>query len=247
MHTGHSATGWAAFALWLPALAAAALAGCDQHAASQTPSPGTVAAPAMDSPEDTAASESNRSQASTNENEAPSASEGTAVSQPAADERAAAAPPNNANNDGPPRPAGKRPKADRSAASGGVEKITFDDLILGMQADMVYRPWMLESETNGGRAKELDGKKVRLAGVMHGGVQGQTRLKEFVLLRNIECKFGPGGQADHLAKVSLKEGKTTKYAGLGTVIVEGTLRIEPEIGEDGNTWSLYRIEGAEVK
>ena len=149
-------------------------------------------------------------------------------------------------NDGPPRPSAIRPKADRGTTADGTEKITFDDLILGMQADIVYRPWMLESETNGGRAKELDGKKVRINGVMHGGVASGKRNKEFVLLRNKECKFGPGGQADHLAKVFMKDGKTVSYTD-DTIFVEGTLKIEPEMGEDGNTWSIYRIEGAEVK
>ena len=110
--------------------------------------------------------------------------------------------PNPAADPAPPasaakvQPASNRPRADRTKVA-GVEQITFDDLILGMSADMVFRPWMLEA--NGGRAKELDGQRVRLAGIMHGGVKSQTKNKEFVLLRNKECKFGPGGQADHLA------------------------------------------------
>ena len=145
------------------------------------------------------------------------------------------------------RPVALRPKADRGAAPEGVEKITFDDLILGMQADMVFRPWMLESETNGGRAKELDGKRVRLSGIMHGGVGSTEKNKDFVLLRNKECKFGPGGQADHLAKVFMKKGKTAPYTGDATVRVEGTLRIKPSMGEDGNTWSIYELEEAELK
>jgi hypothetical protein len=44
----------------------------------------------------------------------------------------------------------------------------------------------------------------------------------------------------------MKEGKTVSYTD-ETVNVEGTLRIKPEMGEDGNTWSIYEIEGAEVK
>lgn len=234
----HSAIGRTFLPLCLLTMAAAA--GCDRHAASQTPSPGTVeSAPAVSKPEPADASP-DTVQAPAD----PATSGGTAAQEPsAADSTAAAAPP---SSDAPPRPAAQRPKADRSVAAGGVEKITFDDLILGMQADMVYRPWMLESETNGGRAKELDGKKVRLAGVMHGGVQSSKKNKEFVLLRNKECKFGPGGQADHLAKIFMKEGKTVSYTD-ETVNVEGTLRIKPEMGEDGNTWSIYEIEGAEVK
>jgi hypothetical protein len=161
----HSAIGRTFLPLCLLTMAAAALAGCDRHAASQTPSPGTVeSAPAASKQEPADASPD------TVETPAdPTTSGETAAQEPsAADSTAAAAPP---SSDAPPRPAAQRPKADRSVAAGGVEKITFDDLILGMQADMVYRPWMLESETNGGRAKELAGKRVRLTGVMHGGVQ----------------------------------------------------------------------------
>ena len=158
--------------------------------------------------------------------------------------------PNPAADTAPPasaakvQPASNRPRADRTKVA-GVEQITFDDLILGMSADMVFRPWMLEA--NGGRAKELDGQRVRLAGIMHGGVKSQTKNKEFVLLRNKECKFGPGGQADHLAMIVMKPGKTAAYQGDETVVVEGRLKIEPVTGDDGNTWSLYNIEEAEVK
>jgi hypothetical protein len=212
---------------------AAALVGCDQHAISQSP-PATTTAAALEQSDSRTGNANQAAEVQPAAHQAPSVA-------PAAVE---AAPP---ANDGPPRPSALRPKADRGTTADGVEKITFDDLILGMQADMVYRPWMLESETNGGRAKELEGKKVRLAGIMHGGVDSQTKNKDFVLLRNKECKFGPGGQADHLAKIFMKEGKTAKYAGDVTVVVEGTLKIEAETGDDGNTWSIYRIEGAEVK
>ena len=225
-------------------IAAAAIAGCDRHAASQTPSPGNVetADVAAEKPA-ASASETVPKTADPAASEGAPAQEQSPAEAPASAAPAAAAPP---ASDGPPRPGSLRPKADRTAATGGVEKITFDDLILGMEKDMVYRPWMLESETNGGRAKELEGKKVRLTGVMHGGVESIKKNKEFVLLRNKECKFGPGGQADHLAKIFMKDGKTASYTDQ-TVMVEGTLRIKPEMGDDGNTWSIYEIEGAEMK
>ena len=60
-----------------------------------------------------------------------------------------------------------------------------------MQPDIVYRPWMLTD-----RAKELDGRTVRVSGYMWGGSDRFAGLKEFILLRNTECKFGPGGQFD---------------------------------------------------
>lgn len=232
-------------------LVLAALAGCDRPAASQSPPANHVATASAATRQESPAASHDAAAAAE-----PSGAQGKPVAevQPAAHETVAAETPETPANpeaappagDGPPRRSALRPKADRGAAEGGVEKITFDDLILGMQADMVYRPWMLESETNGGRAKELDGKRVRLAGVMHGGVESIKKNKEFVLLRNKECKFGPGGQADHLAKVFMKEGKTVSFTE-ETVKVEGTLRIKASSGDDGNTWSIYEIEDAELK
>ncbi len=150
-----------------------------------------------------------------------------------------------------PKPPGKpaaddsaptRPKADREPTKpGDPEKITFDDLILGMQADMVYRPFMLTD-----RAKELEGKRVRLTGEMYGSVTGSEKLKEFIILRNKECKYGAGGQADHVADVKMKEGQTTKFIG-GTIRVEGTIRIRPLNGSDGNTKHIYVLEDALMK
>jgi hypothetical protein len=145
---------------------------------------------------------------------------------------------------GEPRPAttaGKRPTADRAPRRPGeAEKISFEDLVIGMQADIVFRPFMLSD-----RAKELDGQRVSIVGYMHGGVASTERNKEFVLLRNTECKFGPGGQADHLAQVYLRAGHETGFE-KAPVKVEGTLKIEPFQGVDGNTWSIYRLEDALV-
>jgi hypothetical protein len=175
--------------------------------------------------------------------------------QPLAATANAASTPSTTKDDAPPdaaapaghaptRPVSTRPKADREFTADGVEKITFDDLILGMQADMVFRPWMLE--VNDGRARELEGKRIRLPGVMWGGVKSGKNNKEFVLLRNKECKFGPGGQADHVAVVKMKEGHTADYTP-DTVRVEGTLAIEPSQGDDGNTWYIYVIKDAVLK
>lgn len=156
----------------------------------------------------------------------------------------AAAPPQKTSppaGDGPP--AGGRPLADREKPKPGeAHKISFDDLIIGMQADIPYRPWMME----GKRPEELNGQKVRISGLMHGGAAGQNKIKEFVLLRNLECKFGPGGQADHLARIQLADGEKTQYT-IKTVIVEGLLHIEPYTGPDGNTWAIYRIDEAKLK
>jgi hypothetical protein len=158
-------------------------------------------------------------------------------------EPAAAPKPESPENDAePPRAKGQRPPADRvKARPGEAEKITWDDLNLGMPADVVYRPFMLSD-----RVKELDGKKISILGFIHGGIKSRENIKELILLKNTECKYGPAGQADHLAEVIFAEGKETDYT-TTAIKVEGTLTIEPVTGEDGNTWSVFRLIDAVVK
>jgi hypothetical protein len=142
----------------------------------------------------------------------------------------------------PPPRVTQPPRADRAPRRPGeAEKVTFDDLNLGMQADVVFRPFMLTD-----RVKELEGQRVAIAGYMHGGQASQRGIKDFILLKNTQCKFGPGGQADHLANVILREGTSTRFTP-SDIRVEGTLKIEPFQGPDGNTWSIYRFEDAQIR
>ena len=173
----------------------------------------------------------------------PSTKPTTAEAAPPSAEPPAAAKPESPENDAEPPPKkGKRPVPDRTPTRPGeAEKITFEDLVIGMQADIVFRPFMLTD-----RAQELDGKRISIVGYMHGGQLQQRGIKEFILLRNTECKFGPGGQADHLARIYLKEGETTELTDK-TIKVEGKLTIEPFQGPDQNTWAIYRLDDAVVK
>lgn len=133
-----------------------------------------------------------------------------------------------------------RPKADRTPRKAGDPiRITFDNLIIGMQADIVFRDWMLKEDV-----KELEGQRVSITGVMHGA-QATKKTDYFVLLRNKECKYGKGGQADHLTEVNLSPNTKTTFT-TATVRVDGVLRIEPKTGTDGNTWSLYILDDAKV-
>lgn len=128
------------------------------------------------------------------------------------------------------------------AADGDPVAVTFDDLNLNMQADIVYRPWMLTD-----RAKELDGRRIRVTGVMLGaGVSQQKNLKDFVLLKNKECKFGPGGQADHLLHVFYRGEKPANFT-QSSIEIEGVLKINPYQGPDGNTWSVYDLDATTYK
>ncbi len=143
-----------------------------------------------------------------------------------------------------PTPVGQRPPADRTVTRpGDAEKITWEDLNLGMQADVVFRPFMIGDDH---RVKELEGKRISIVGYMHGGQAGQRGIKEFILLKNTQCKFGPGGQADHLADIKLKPEAGVPYSP-SPIKVEGTLKLEPFEGPDGNTWSIYRLESAQIR
>jgi hypothetical protein len=123
--------------------------------------------------------------------------------------------------------------------SGQVLEITFDDVNLGMKEDMVFRPWLITD-----RVKELDGRRVRIKGVLLPDATGEG-IKEFILLKNVECKFGPGGQADHLVNVKLKKDVTTSFTGDRPISVEGVFRVVPFQGPDGNTWKIYDLEAAD--
>ena len=112
-----------------------------------------------------------------------------------------------------------------------------------MQADVVFRPFMISAHD---RVKDLEGKRISIVGYMHGGQSAQRGIKEFILLKNTQCKFGPGGQADHLANVLLRADNSLAFTP-SPVKVEGTLKLEPFQGPDGNTWSIYRLEDAQIR
>lgn len=130
------------------------------------------------------------------------------------------------------------PEDANDAGDDSAIPITFDDLNLNLEIDVPFREEKLTD-----RVKELAGKRVRLTGVMHGSVLNLKHIEEFILLRNKDGKYGPGMIADTLVEVKLKSGTSTKYI-QDRFEVEGTLRIEPKTGDDGNTWSLYILEKA---
>ena len=135
---------------------------------------------------------------------------------------------------------GQRPPADRAPVRpGDAEKITFDDLNLGMQADIVFRDFMADP------VRHLEGKRISIVGYMHPP-ETQRGIKKFILLKNTQCKFGPGGQADHLLDVILHADNSTAFTP-SPVKVEGTLKLAPFQGPDGNTWSIYRLEDAQIR
>ena len=143
--------------------------------------------------------------------------------------------PSETSADGPPAVGDNSPQE----VAGSDSLIGRDALDIGMQADVVYRPFFLQ---NNPRTEALDGKRVRIGGFMHGGVSQPSNLAEFILLKNNRCKYGPGGQADHLIRVFVKEGVRVDFT-TEMIYVEGVLTLQPEQGPDGNTWSIYDLRG----
>lgn len=119
--------------------------------------------------------------------------------------------------------------------------INFDHLNLGMQPDVVFRPRMLEY--NDGLARSLVGKRINIAGYM-AQPDKLKGMDDFILLKNLECKFGPGGQADHLVHVVM-QGKQRADFTDKVIYVEGELELKtfPELGP---TWSIYDLKATKV-
>ena len=124
----------------------------------------------------------------------------------------------------------------------GTEIITFDDLKLEMPVDAKFDEKLLTE-----RVKELDGRRVAIKGFIYAaGIFQQTGIRQFPLVKNTQCKFGPGGRAYCVILVKLKPGVTTDFT-LRPVTVEGTLHVDPFEGPDGNTWAVYRMVGDRVR
>ena len=122
-----------------------------------------------------------------------------------------------------------------------TEDIKWERLDIGMEPDSVFQPWMLNTSI-----KALEGKPVRIKGWMNGAVFTRSNIRNFHLMREKECPFGPGGQAHHAIEIEL-QGKLRTDFTTEEVTIEGIFRIAPVKGENGFTWSLYKIEGIAVK
>jgi hypothetical protein len=124
--------------------------------------------------------------------------------------------------------------------SGKPVEITYDDLNTEMKEDMKWDSKFLTD-----RLKELEGKTVKIAGFMLADFRTKG-ITEFVMLKNTECKFGPGGAAHHVVLVHLGPGEETRYT-TRAVTVEGVLLLKPWEGPDGNTWALYELRDGVVR
>ena len=147
-----------------------------------------------------------------------------------------------------PAPTGEQGESrDRAAArplrpvrQGALNDITFDDLELDMPLKTLFDRSMLTP-----RAAALDNQLVRLRGfIFAGGVFQQSGIKNFLLVKNTECKFGPDGLAYCVIQVELDAGVTTRFTTY-PVTVEGTLSVRP-FNDSGFTWSVYHLQGRRI-
>ena len=119
--------------------------------------------------------------------------------------------------------------------------LTWEELEIPLPSEASLEDWMLTS-----RVKQLSGKRVRLAGFMSGTIFQLSNIKEFPLLREVECPFGKGGQAYHAVMVELDGKLRTSYT-TRSLLVEGTFSIRPYQGPDGKTWAVYHLLGTKVE
>lgn len=119
--------------------------------------------------------------------------------------------------------------------------ITFDDLHVEMKEDSVFDPGLLTP-----RIQQLDGQRVRIRGFIFPSILQQTGITRFPLVKNTECKFGPGGIAHHIVMVDLQPGVSTSFT-VRPIAVEGRLTVRPWTGPDGMTWTIYHMLGEKVR
>ncbi len=168
------------------------------------------------------------------EDDGPSAADSVDSQEDVADESASEGP------DVPPEVAPASPVKPPPGPDDKAVTITFDDLKLEMEKDAVFVPSLLTE-----RVEQLDGRRVRIRGFLFPSVFQQTGITSFPLIKNLQCKFGPGGQAHHIVIVEMKPGLSTSFT-VRPIAVEGILTLRPWNGPDGNTWALYHMVGEKV-
>lgn len=239
MHTGTPFP--LAMTFWLALTMLASIWGCGPSASLNDDGPGTGSTVSAQS---SAGSDGDATEATTTSvsdaADEPSSTDSGDGSSTAASTDSGDSIPSKATNDAANTTPGNRTA--KATTSQPAQLISFDDLNLGMQVDVRFRPQMLEYD--GGRVKELFGKKIIVAGYMNP-TDTMRGVTEFILLRNLECKFGPGGQADHLVHVIMEEGLTTAFTDK-IVYVEGILSLNPFPTDEPVTWSIYDVHATKV-
>ncbi len=121
-------------------------------------------------------------------------------------------------------------------------EVAWDRLEMPLGEDNHFEPWMVPS-----RVQELEGKRVRVQGLIYAGSLSQRgNIREFPLIRELGCQFGNGAPAWHVIMVELDGNLRTEYKA-EPITIEGILRVKPYNGPDGKTWSVYFLQGTKVE
>jgi hypothetical protein len=137
------------------------------------------------------------------------------------------------------QPAAEVPAA--AVAQTGPRTIKWEEIDLPLGSDAKFQPWMLTTAL-----KALDGRTVRIAGYMYGDVFQPNNIREFKLVRHVDCEFGAVGHPAHLIFIELEDKLRTSFT-TEPVTVEGTFHIQPFSGPDGRTWALYHMDVTKIE
>jgi hypothetical protein len=128
----------------------------------------------------------------------------------------------------------------QTKSDGKIKDLNFDDVKFEMKKGDPFERSLLTK-----KIEELNGTHIRIRGFMLPSFQ-QKGITQFVLVRdNMQCCFGPGAALCDCIMVELK-GTTTTYT-VKPIAVEGIFKIEEFNDPDGNTLSVYQLEGTKVK
>lgn len=141
------------------------------------------------------------------------------------------------------RPADSSPPThdEPPAEAATPRELKWEEIDLPLGSDAKLQPWMITTAL-----QALDGRAVRITGYMYGDLFQPTNVREFKLIRHVDCQFGAVGHPAHLIFIELKDGLRTSFT-TEPVTVEGTLHIRPFSGPDGRTWALYHMDVTKIE
>lgn len=120
-------------------------------------------------------------------------------------------------------------------------ELTFDDLKFEMEKGSKFDRSLLTEKIN-----SYDNNTITVRGYIRPSFS-QSGLKKFIFVRdNKECCFGPGAALYDCILVRLAKGSTTDFT-VRPITIQGTFTLKEYEGPDGKVWSIYRMNGADVK
>ena len=138
-------------------------------------------------------------------------------------------------------PAKDEPPAAAAPQPASTRELKWEEIDLPLGSDARLQPWMISTAI-----KALDARPVRITGFMYGDLFQTTNVREFKLIRHVDCQFGAVGHPAHLIFIELVGDLRTSFT-TEPVTVEGTFHIRPFSGPDGRTWALYHMDVTKIE